>query len=266
MRWSAVITTFNSSSVIEEALDSILSLDSGEKPSDIVVVDNDSSDDTIHILGSYSDRIKLIRNNTNLGLARANNLGASAAEGDAIFFLNPDVKLLPGSVIELIRFQRVHPRAGLLGPRMVDENGTVQSTARTWPTPAVIASRRTLFGRTGLGAGISDRHINRFSGSSPLKPHWLVGAALWLTPGGRRQVGLMSEKYFLYFEDVEWCFRAWKRNMEVWYVPSSVITHVCKRESISGGSALKHHLGSMVRFLATHPSVVLGMGPGGGTE
>jgi GT2 family glycosyltransferase len=264
MKWSAIITTYNSCSVIGEALDSILSLDPGEYPADIVVVDNNSSDNTVDVLKTYGNRIKLISNNTNLGLSRANNLGASSALGDSLFFLNPDVKLLPGAVTSLHSFQETHPSAGLIGPMMVDGNGVTQSTARTWPTPEVIAARRTGYGHTARGKRISHRHLNFFSSTDPVSPHWLVGAALWLTPVGRQRVGLMSEKYFLYFEDVEWSLRTWKRNLEVWYVPSAVIMHVCRRESSSGGSVLKHHLKSMFRFLLSHPAVTLGMGPGGG--
>lgn len=264
MKWSAVITTYNSAPVIGEALESILSLGSSEAPADIVVVDNDSSDNTINVLQEFKGRIKLIMNNANTGLSRANNIGASAACGDSLFFLNPDVKLLPGAVTALSSFQLKHPRAGLLGPKMVNEAMETQSTARTWPTPGVVAARRTGFGNTAHGERLAKNHLGRFTGEEPLKPHWIVGAALWLTPAGRKRVGLMSEKYFLYFEDVEWCLRTWKRKMEVWYVPSAVIIHVCRRESGSNGDALKHHLRSMLRFYLTHPATAAGFGPGGG--
>jgi GT2 family glycosyltransferase len=147
---------------------------------------------------------------------------------------------------------------------MVGPDGTHQPTARTWQTPLVIASRRTGFGKTALGGRIARKHMERFGGEKPVMPHWIVGAAMWLTPWGRDRVGLMSEKYFLYFEDVEWCHRAWKRGMQVWYVPSAVIMHECRRESGDGGETLKHHLRSMLRFLLTHPATALGFGPGGG--
>lgn len=264
MKWSAVITTYNSSSVIRGAVDSLLSLGPDEAPADIVVVDNASFDGTADILREYGEDLRVIANDSNLGLARANNIGAAKAEGDALFFLNPDVKVLPGAAAALAGFQLDHPEAALLGPRMLDGDGIPQSTARTWQTPLVIASRRTVFGRTPVGRRITDEHLNRFGCEEPVMPHWLVGAAIWLTPRGRERVGLMSEGYFLYFEDVEWCHRAWKRGMQVWYVPSAVIMHQCRRESGSGGEALRHHLRSMLRFLVTHPATALGFGPGGG--
>lgn len=264
MTWSAVITTYNSGSVITRSLESIYGLPEPELPDNVIVVDNASSDDTVQRLGPWLDRITLIRNETNLGLSRANNRGADLVSDGAIFFLNPDVELLPGAVTALLLFQDEHPRAAILGPSMMDADGTAQSTARTWPSPAVIASRRTPAGRSRIGGKISFEHMNRFHRTGePVMPHWLVGAALWLTPRGRRNVGLMSEGYFLYFEDVEWCWRAWNKRMEVWYVPESKIRHVCRRESASGGRTLRLHLQSMTRFLFTHPSVLFGKGPGG---
>jgi len=264
MKWSAVITTYNSGQVVCRALDSIFALSPAEMPVDVVVVDNSSSDNTVDLIKSHNMPVKLILNRRNIGLAKANNLGALTASGDSLFFLNPDIELIPGAITELSAFQSSNPEAAIIGPCMVDENGIVQSTARTWPSPSVIASRRTPFGKTQWGRYLSSDHTTRFSSSDePTEPHWLVGAAMWLTPRGRDRVGLMCEKYFLYFEDVEWCWRAWKMGMEVWYVPRAKIRHVCHRESASGGRALRCHLRSMIRFLTTHPGLMVGALPGG---
>ncbi|MCD4701771.1 MAG: glycosyltransferase family 2 protein [Candidatus Aegiribacteria sp.] len=249
--------------MIGRALESLSLLPFEEKPSEVVIVDNASSDNTISIVTNCNLQTKIILNEHNLGLSKANNIGAAQAEGDSLFFLNPDVELMPGAVTILQSFQEKNPEAAIIGPAMVDGNGVRQSTARTWPSPLVIASRRTPLGRTAWGRKISSNHMNRFNSSCiPLKPHWLVGAAMWLTPGGREKVGLMSEKYFLYFEDVEWCWRTWQRGMEVWYEPRAVIKHVCHRESASRGTTLNLHLKSMLLFLTTHPRVLFGTGPG----
>jgi len=265
MKWSAVITTYNSEDVIVRALKSLSILPRIEKPSVIVVVDNASSDSTVSLVGSYRSDIplKIVLNKRNMGLSTANNIGAAQAEKGSLFFLNPDVEILPGAITALMKFQNMHPKAAIIGPAMTDEEGVRQSTARSWPSPFVIASRRTILGKSQSGKRISSLHMNRFNSSSlPLKTHWLVGAAMWLTPNGRKNVGLMSEKYFLYFEDVEWCWRAWKKGMEVWFEPGAEIRHVCQRESASGGNTLNYHLKSMLRFFASHPAVLFGAGPG----
>lgn len=260
--WSAVITTFNSAATIESALNSIQSLSGLEMPADIIVVDNNSQDNTLDLV-SNRHGVKVIALNDNLGLARANNLGAKAAGGDCLFFLNPDAMVLPGAVTSLMRFSLFNPEAALLGPAMTDENGVLQSTARTWPSLLSIACRRTGLGRTAIGTRAVDRHLNRFNTDEPRPVHWLVGAALWLTPRGRSTVGLMNEAYFLYFEDVEWCRRAWKSGMEVWRVPEALITHECRRQSAGGSRrAAGLHFRSMIRYFAHNPASIIGKGPG----
>jgi N-acetylglucosaminyl-diphospho-decaprenol L-rhamnosyltransferase len=262
MKWSAVITTYNSGAVVDGALTSLLSLPASEAPAEVAVVDNASEDDTIDVVSRYGNRVFLIRNQSNLGLSRANNIGSGMVSGDCILFLNPDTQIIPGTASALLSFTEKNRNAALLGPAMVNETGQLQSTARTWPSPAVLASRRTAFGRTAAGRKLIDRHMNaHMTTDSPARVPWLVGAAIWLTPSGRHGVGLMSTDYFLYFEDVEWCWRAWSRGMEVWFVPEARIKHVCRRESTGSRSALRHHLKSMLTFYLKHPGVLTGSGP-----
>lgn len=261
--WSAVITTHNSGDTLGAALDSLLALPVAESPVDIVVVDNASSDNSRQVAKARQG-VRLVANRKNLGLAKANNIGAQEARGESLFFLNPDVVVLPGTVNALSGFAGSHPEAALLGPAMVDGKGAVQSSARTWPSILSVAARRTCFGRTGAGRKCAGKHLHGYSSGAPEKVHWLVGAALWLTPGGRSTVGLMNEAYFLYFEDVEWCRRVWRSGMEVWLVPEAVIIHECRRQSAETANRIALlHFRSMVRFYAGNPSALLGRGPRG---
>lgn len=258
-----MITTFNSGATLGGTLESLTGLPSGEKPEDVIVVDNGSLDHSREVASAHPG-VTLVENPVNLGLARANNLGAAAASGDSLFFLNPDAEVLPGAVTALRNFSLARPEAAILGPLMIDGEGVAQSTARTWPSIASVAARRTLFGRTRTGRKLADRHLHRFHRSGKAgKVHWLVGAALWLTPGGRTLVGLMDPGYFLYFEDVEWCRRSWKTGGEVWFLPDAVIRHVCRRESARGTArAAGFHFRSMIRYFASNPSSLIGKGPG----
>lgn len=259
-----MITAYNSGETLGQALDALLSLPAVEKPLDITVVDNVSRDDSRDIALNRPD-VKLIANRKNLGLARANNLGASRARGESLFFLNPDALVRPGCVEILREFAREHPSAALLGPGMTGAPGSLQSTARTWPSLLSVAARRTPFGATSPGRKAAFRHLHAFDSTSPAKVPWLVGAALWLTPAGRSTVGLMNPAYFLYFEDVEWCWRSWAKGMEVWYVPEAQVIHECRRQSAGlPGKAALHHFVSMLRFQLRHPSAVFGKGPGPG--
>lgn len=263
MKWSAIITTFNSEDVIERALYSLFSLPIEEKPDKIVVVDNASTDNTIVLLKALQSQITIIENKNNLGLSKANNIGAAETQTPYLFFLNPDIEILPGAITALAKSATENPDAALIGPAMLNEKNEQQSTARTWPTPIVIASRRTFLRKTNFGKVISSTHLNKFNTEGKSNyPHWLVGAAILLTPKGRTEVGQMDQGYFLYFEDVEWCWRAWKKGMTVVFEPKAKIKHVCHRQSANGGVTLKFHLKSMLRFYFTHPEIFFGYKPG----
>lgn len=256
---SVIVTTYNSAGVVGGLLDSIAVLEAEAAPSEVIVVDNASSDTTLEVVGGRPG-VSVLPQGRNLGLSRANNAGASAASGAHLLFLNPDVRVRGNALATLMDTAESSPRTALLGPAMYDSRGRLQSTARTFPTLLDIALRRTPLGRSGRGAGRLRRHLFPVDDSSTARVDWLVGAALWLTPAGRSAVGLMSERFFLYFEDVEWCWRAASRGMDVLYVPAASMEHVPRRESASGaGRVLWHHLASMVKFYLRHPGCSVGL-------
>lgn len=255
---SVVITTFNSAASLGDTIESLMKLDITESPYEIIVVDNASLDNSSRIAEGYS-QVTLISCPSNLGLARANNIGAASASGNSILFLNPDTVILPGALQTLMEFQMNHPNAALLGPLMLDSGGTAHSTARTYPTLLDIVLRRTPLGKLPGSQKHLQKHLNPAPADEPSIVDWLVGAALWLTPAGRERVGLMSEKYFLYFEDVQWCMRAKETLMDVWFVPGAVIMHENRRESAGGSiKALWLHLKSMIRFFSEYPCAMIG--------
>ncbi|MCD4847533.1 MAG: glycosyltransferase family 2 protein [Candidatus Aegiribacteria sp.] len=255
---SVIITSYNSSSTLSDTIESLLRLNPDETPKEIIVVDNASSDGSADIAQSFPE-LQVLRSTVNQGLATANNRGAEISTGRSLLFLNPDTEILPGALNTLMKFEETHPDAGLLGPAMLDSTDTVLSTARTFPTLIDIMLRRTLLGKLPGTQAQQRKHLFSAEMNNPSRTDWLVGAALWLTGSGRKEFGLMSPKYFLYFEDVEWCFRAHKAGMEVWFVPDAVIKHACRRESAGKpGKALWFHLRSMVRFFIEHPSVAIG--------
>ncbi len=255
---SVIITTYNSSDTLRSTLDSISRLDTGESPLETIVVDNDSRDDSVGIARSFPF-VKLITSESNLGLAAANNIGAGESAGSSLLFLNPDAEILPGALKTMDQFRLEHPDAALIGPAMVDADGEYVSSARTWPSILDIALRRTFLGKLPGTAARLGAHLFPVGFQKPSTVDWITGAAMWLTPAGRDQVGLMSERYFLYFEDVQWCMRAWRSGMRVWFVPGAVIRHAPRRESAgSTGRALWLHLRSMIRFFGEYPCAAVG--------
>jgi N-acetylglucosaminyl-diphospho-decaprenol L-rhamnosyltransferase len=250
---SVVIVTFNSSAAVGMTLDSLAGLSASERPLETIVVDNASSDDSAGICSSRPG-VRVIRNSRNLGLARASATGAASAHGSSLLLLNPDVIVPKGSIDALLAFASTHPLAGVIGPALLGLDGALQSTARTFPTLLDIAGRRTFLGRLPAVRRAVDAHLHPVGPGSAGTVDWLVGAALWLSPVGRSALGGFSPRYFLYFEDVDLCWRCWEAGLEVWHVPAAEMTHICRRESAGGpGRALWLHLRSMLRFFADHP-------------
>ena len=244
---SVVITTYNSSRTIRAALGSLAALEGEEAPAEIIVVDNASTDGSAGLAAAF-DGVRVIRSTSNMGLARANNAGAAAAGCSSLFFMNPDVEVLPGCFRKLGDFAASSPGACLLGPLTLGADGEPVSSARTFPSMLDVLLRRSPLGRLATMRDRLDRHLYPAGLDAPSQVDWLCGAALWLTASGRDRVGLMSESYFLYFEDVEWAWRAHTRGMEVWLVPEARVRHAGARESAR----------SMLIFYSTHPSAILG--------
>jgi len=257
---SVVIVTYNSSATVGATLDSIAGLPASERPCSVVVVDNASTDSTVEVCSSRPG-VSVIRNPVNLGLAAASRTGSATVAGSGLLLLNPDVTVLEGSIDALASFADSNPAAGVLGPAMSGPDGAPQSTARTFPTIADILGRRTALGRIPPFRRAVERHLHPVGRGEAAKVDWLSGAALFLPPAGRAALGGLSPRFFLYFEDVDLCWRCWKAGLEVWFVPSSRMIHQCRRASAGRpGRALWLHLRSMLRFFADHPGIAFGAG------
>jgi len=114
------------------------------------VVDNGSTDGTPEMVAWRFPAVKLIRNQENVGFARANNQAARVAKGRFLLFLNNDTVAPPGALRTLLDFAEAHPEAGLIGPRLCDEQGRTQLSCRNRPTVGALLHRTTLFRWTGL--------------------------------------------------------------------------------------------------------------------
>jgi len=258
---SVIITTYNSSRTLGRCLGSLLDLTGGDAPRSIVVFDNASSDGSEAIARGFRG-VRTVRSDRNLGLARANLAAAGLCGPGPVLLLNPDVIARPGSVSALSDFCGSHPGVGIAGPSLLSPEGLVQHSARSFPGPAAILARRTPWGATPAGRAAISRHLPP-PADRPVPVDWIVGAAMWITRGGRERFGLMSPRYFLYFEDVDLCWRAWESGSEVWLVPGAVMEHVSRRESAGRpGRALLLHLRSMLRFYSDHHGALFGRRPG----
>lgn len=218
---------------------------------EVVVVDNASTVGGLEDLQQEFPEVRWLRNTENVGYARGCNQGLAAVAADYHLLLNPDIVVLPGAVDALLGFADRHPRAGIIGPQLLNEDGTVQDSCRRFYTFRTLLLRRTPLGKLFPDSGTVRRHLMRdFDHASARPVDWVLGGCLLVRREALARCGAMDERFFLYFEDVDWCFRMWQAGFEVVYAPEARFVHRHRRASARGTFSRSFwlHLGSLISF------------------
>jgi len=219
---SVVIVSYNSRETIGECLASLRSATIGE----VVVVDNASSDGTPDLVRGRFPRVRVVANADNRGYARGVNQGIGLSSGRYVLVLNPDITVEDGAVETLVRFMDEHPDAGIGASRLVNPDGTLQYSCRRFYTLMTLILRRTPLGRLFRNSSaIADYLMLDYDHEESRPVDWVIGACMMVRREALRDIGLMDERFFLYFEDVDWCYRTWQAGRRVYYVPESVMRH-----------------------------------------
>jgi GT2 family glycosyltransferase len=170
--------------------------------------------------------VRLIESPENLGFSKGNNLGIRQAKGRYIALANPDVVVLPGCLDALADFLDQNPRVGDVGPRVLNPDGTIQSSCQRFPT---------LWNSLCSALGLASRFRNSkfFAGQDlyclfderPLAVEVIVGCFSMIRRETFEDVGLLDEELFMYADDVDWCRRAWKKRWQVMFYPGAQAIH-----------------------------------------
>jgi GT2 family glycosyltransferase len=217
---SVIIISFNTKDLTLEAVKSVYE-NSKDVSFEAIVVDNNSQDGSVEVLREFGKNRKnfvLIENKDNLGFARANNQAAKKVKGEYLFLLNSDTKTLANAIKTLLDFAEKTSNAGVVGPQLLNGDGTIQPSAVNFPT-IKNAIRQYFLGKKGL----FDKYVPK--GKNPAVVDALAGAAFLITPKALKKVGLLDERYFFYFEDIDYCRRVKKAGLKVYYLPEVKIIH-----------------------------------------
>jgi N-acetylglucosaminyl-diphospho-decaprenol L-rhamnosyltransferase len=178
---------------------------------EVVVVDNASQAVQLADVQRTHPECQWVVNSENVGYARGCNLGMSCVGADYYLMLNPDIVVEPGAIDELLAFADRHPKAGLVGPQLLNEDGSVQDSCRRFYTFRTLLLRRTFLGRLFPDSVTVQRHLMRdFDHRSSRPVDWVLGGCLLARRDAIERVGPLDERFFLYFEDVDWCYRTWQ--------------------------------------------------------
>lgn len=219
---SVIIVSWNTRALTTACLAS-LPAGAGSLSWDAWVIDNASSDDSVEAIRRDFPHVQLIANAENVGFAAANNLGIRASRGRYVLLLNSDTVTPPGSLEAMVRFADAHPRAGVVGPKLENPDGSFQSGPMPFPSLWTESLSVTGLGTRLLFRGYPSRPPDACTTAQRAD---YVGGACML---GRRQavdqVGGLDEGYFMYAEEPDWCWRMREQGWETWYTPESRVTH-----------------------------------------
>jgi GT2 family glycosyltransferase len=224
-RLSICMVSFNCLRVIEDCLDSLAR--SEFKDFEVIIVDNGSVDGTLEFLRPRGD-VRLIENGYNAGFTKGTNQGILASSGEYVLWLNTDTILEPDSLGALVEFLDTHPDAGIVGPRVLNPDGSFQPQCkRGMPTPLA-----SLCYALGLDRRFESNHtmagyLMRYSPETEAAVvAGVSGCCLMARRAVFDQIGPLDEEMFAFGEDLEWCVRAGKAGWGVWYYPGSTIVHL----------------------------------------
>jgi len=201
---------------------------------EVIVADSGTSRQTKYAIEEKFSEALFLPHEKNLGYSRGANVGVEKAKGDYLLILNPDIVVTENSVSKMLNYIKKYSDIGILGPKMLNFNGTIQRTCFSFYKPITIIARRTFLGRFRPFRQALDDFL--MADSDPQKiqtPDWLMGSALMVSRKALKKVGPMDERFFMYFEDVDWARRFWHNGYKIIYYPEAVMYHYHQRESKS---------------------------------
>lgn len=219
------------------------------RPFEVWVVDNEPGSGTAAVMAHEFPWVRTVSNERNAGFSRANNQVLRATASRYALLLNSDTEVLPGSLDTLCEFLDAHPRAGVVGPQLLNSDGSLQPSGNRLRTRAEELWWALPVYRW-LGRSLSDRFRQRQRDYSlEAEVDEISGAAMLLRRETLEEVGLLDEELFFSYEDVELCVRARAAGWRVWYCPRSrVIHHWGRSTSRAGGEIRQRALASQLRF------------------
>lgn len=216
---------------------------------EVFVVDNNSSDGTALMIKQEFPQVKMIANQENLGFAKACNQGIKQAQGDFILLLNPDMKVFPDALGKMVEWMKQNKQAWVAGCHLVDEQDNTVKHARRFP--AIWDQLAIVLKLPHLLPGILNKYLRKdFDYSKFVGVDSIRGGFFMTRSEVIKKIGMLDERYFLWFEEVDYCKRVKQAGGEVWYTPDAkCIDYVGQSfKQLSQGKAQKYFRSSQLKY------------------
>lgn len=251
---SIIIVNYKVKDLLDNCLNSIFEYNKNIDL-DVIVVDNNSQDGSIEMIKEKYPQVNLIESKQNLGFAKANNMGFKQAKYNYILLLNPDMQLLPNTLTNMINWMNKNPQAKVAGCHLIDQNRKTLHHVRKFPT--FLNQLAITLKLPHIFPSILNQYLcKNFDYTKASKVDSIRGAFFMTRKKIYEELNGLDEKYFLWFEEVDFCKKVRQNKGEVWYTPSSeCIDYVGKSfEQLPRGRTQKYFRNSMLQYFKKwHP-------------
>ena len=219
-----VVVSYRATGLLRDCLRSLLD-NAPSGPIQVHVVDNASGDGTAEMVRREFAEVQLTVNESNLGFGAANNIGIEAGEAPYVLVLNPDTRITPGALDSLLALMEERPEVGMAGPRLeLDDGSFDHASRRGFPTPLGALGHFTGLGRReGAPEALAQYRAPEVD-AGPVDA--INGAFMLIRRGALKQVGGFDERYWMYMEDLDLCYRFAEAGWSTWYEPSVTVIHI----------------------------------------
>lgn len=217
---------------------------------EVIVVDNNSADESPDMVEREFPWVRQLRQSRNLGFTGGQNLAMEHRQGRHVLMLNSDTVVHAGAIRTLMTYIVANPDVGMVGPRLLNPDGSLQFSCRRFPNPIAALFRNTPIGKLFPNNRFTRDYLMQDWGHDAVRDvDWVSGAALVATEECISRIGLLDPEYFMFCEDVDWCWRCHEAGLRVVYLPDAVITHAIGRSTDKAPNRMigRFHL-SMFRF------------------
>ncbi len=250
---SIVIVGWNVRELLDAALASIYASTHDDASPEVIVVDNASTDGTAAMVAATYPQARLIVNTVNRGFTGANNQGIEAASGKYILLLNPDTEVMEGALDQLVAYLEAHPQVGLVAPRLLNPNGTTQSSRRRFPTLPILFLESTWLEGLMPKPLLRQHYMMDKSDALEHDVGWVTGAAMLVRRSVIEEVGVFDEDFFMYSEELDWCRRICDAGWRIAYTPTAEVMHYGGKSSDQVAPARHIYFqSSKVRYTQKH--------------
>ncbi len=232
MKLSIIVNHYRTPEILKICLRSIKeNLKNADFDWESIVADGETIEKTEEMMEDYFSDVIFIPFKENVGFGKLVNAAIARSKGDYLFIINADILIEEERAIEkMLEYIEKNKDVGMVGPKLLNVNNTIQQSCFRFYTPLTVICRRTILGKTFFGKKVLDNFLmkdifDKKNITEPIPVDWLMGSAMMVRKSDLDKVGTFDESFFMYFEDVDWARRFWENGLKVVYFPKSVMYH-----------------------------------------